>query len=185
MGISKQLTKVGKESQLRRVCSALARRADLLPRPERQILSARSIVGACAKAKQADDLKHLADTLDLHAMALNRMGTFSGLSRIHAMKFYSMANALDSFVRVGQDLADEFLSRFDYDGALDVFERNLLPAIRSKNLMGHVIPVRSHYAVALGALPLLIVHRQGQIDESCSRKSQQPESFSGKVLALH
>ncbi|WP_229176997.1 ATP-binding protein [Bradyrhizobium ivorense] len=98
---------------------------------------------------QADDLKHLADTLDLHAMALNRMGTFSGLSRIHAMKFYSMANALDSFVRVGQDLADEFLSRFDYDGALDVFERNLLPAIRSKNLMGHVIPVRSHYAVAL------------------------------------
>jgi hypothetical protein len=33
------------------------------------------------------------------------------------MKFYSMANALDSYVRVGQDLVDEFLSRHDYIGA--------------------------------------------------------------------
>jgi hypothetical protein len=48
-----------------------------------------------------DDLKHLADTLDLQATALSAMGQGSGLARIHAVKFYSMANALDSVVRVG------------------------------------------------------------------------------------
>lgn len=45
------------------------------------------------------------------------------------MKCYSMANALDSYVRVGQDLVDEFLSRHDYIGARDVLERNILPTV--------------------------------------------------------
>jgi hypothetical protein len=96
-----------------------------------------------------DDLKHLADTLELQAMALNRLGRMSGLARIHAMKFYSMAHALDSFVRVGQDLADEFVSRADYAGALDVFERNLLPTILGMKMVSRIIPVRSQYAVVL------------------------------------
>src|SRR5262249_23736659 len=71
-----------------------------------------------------DDLKHLADTLELQAMAMNNLGRPSGLERIHAMKFYSMAHALDSYIRVGQDLVDEFVGRADYIGALDVLERN-------------------------------------------------------------
>ena len=54
-----------------------------------------------------DNLKHLGDTLDLQATALSQMGVGSGLARIHAIKFYAMANALDSVIRVGQDLADE------------------------------------------------------------------------------
>jgi hypothetical protein len=61
--------------------------------------------------------KHLADCLDLQAHALNKLGAHSHLARIRAMKFYSMANALDSYVRVCQDLVDEFLSRHDYIGA--------------------------------------------------------------------
>jgi tetratricopeptide (TPR) repeat protein len=96
-----------------------------------------------------DDLKHLADVLDLQAMAVNRLGRPTRLERIHAMKFYSMAHALDSFVRVGQDLADEFVSRADYIGALDVLERNLLPTILHMKMASHIIPVRSQYAVVL------------------------------------
>lgn len=96
-----------------------------------------------------DDLKHLADTLDLQAMAVNHLGRPSRLERIHAMKFYSMAHALDSYVRVGQDLVDEFVGRADYIGALDVFERNLLPTILGMKMASHIIPVRSQYAVVL------------------------------------
>jgi hypothetical protein len=96
-----------------------------------------------------DDLKHLADCLDLQAHAANKLGRHSGLARIHAMKFYSMANALDSFVRVGQDLVDEFVGRSDYIGARDVFERNLLPTVIGQKMVSRIVPVRSQYAVVL------------------------------------
>ncbi len=96
-----------------------------------------------------DDLKHIADTLDLHAKALNGLGRDSGLARIHAMKFYAMANALDSLVRVGQDLADEFVGRNDYIGARDVLERNVLPNVIQHKMVSRIVPVRSQYAVIL------------------------------------
>jgi hypothetical protein len=96
-----------------------------------------------------DDLKHLADCLDLQAHALNEMGRHSHLARIHAMKFYSMANALDSYVRVGQDLVDEFLARQDYIGARDVLERNILPTVIEQKMVSRIVPVRRHYAVVL------------------------------------
>jgi hypothetical protein len=98
---------------------------------------------------RTDDLKHLADTLELQAMAVNKMGRPARMERIHAMKFYSMAHALDSYVRVGQDLVDEFVSRADYIGALDVFERNLLPTILGLKMASRIIPVRAQYAVVL------------------------------------
>lgn len=100
-------------------------------------------------ADPTDDLKHLADCLDLQAHALNKMGRLAPFARIHAMKFYSMANALDSFVRVGQDLVDEFVARNDYIGAREVFERNLLPTVVGRKLVSHMVPVRSQYAVVL------------------------------------
>lgn len=96
-----------------------------------------------------DDLKHLADALDLQSKAVKAMGDFSGLAQIHAMKFYSMAQSLDSFVRVGQELVDDFIGRNDYIGARDVIERNLMPTIVGLKLAGRVIPVRSQYAVVL------------------------------------
>jgi SEC-C motif len=96
-----------------------------------------------------DDLKYLADALDLYAKARNRMGEHAGLARIHAMKFYSMAQALDSFIRVEQDLVDEFVERHDYIGARDVFERNLIPTVVRTKLASHIIRVRSQYAVVL------------------------------------
>ncbi|MER8746127.1 ATP-binding protein [Mesorhizobium sp. M1004] len=96
-----------------------------------------------------DDLKHLADCLDLQGKAIRSTGTHSGLSLVHALKFYSMANALDSFVRVAQELVEEFISRNDYIGARDMMERNLLPSILELKMAGRVIPVRSQYAVVL------------------------------------
>jgi hypothetical protein len=96
-----------------------------------------------------DDLKHLADCLDLQAHALNEMGRHSPYARIHAMKFYSMANALDSYVRVGQDLVDEFVARHDYIGARDVLERNVLPTVIEQKMVSRMVPVRSQYAVVL------------------------------------
>jgi hypothetical protein len=97
----------------------------------------------------ADDLKHLADCLDLQAHSLDKLGQQAPFARIHAMKFYSMANALDSFVRVGQDLVDEFVARHDYIGAREVLERNVLPAVIEQKMISRIVPVRSQYAVVL------------------------------------
>ena len=96
-----------------------------------------------------DDLKHLADALDLQSKALKASRGNPGLAPIHAMKFYSMAQSLDSFVRVGQELVDDFIGRNDYIGARDVIERNLTPTITGLKLAGRIIPVRSQYAVVL------------------------------------
>lgn len=96
-----------------------------------------------------DDIKHLADSLDLQSKAIKATGRYPGLGPIHAMKFYSMADSLDSFVRVGQELVDDFVERNDYAGARDVIERNLMPTIMGMKLAGRIIPVRSQYAVVL------------------------------------
>lgn len=96
-----------------------------------------------------DDLKHLADTLDLHAQALQRSGRSSPLARIHAMKFYELAHAPQSVIRVGQDLVDDFCVHNDFEGARDVIEKTLLPTVQALNLVSWVVPVRSQYAVVL------------------------------------
>jgi hypothetical protein len=101
------------------------------------------------RADVVDDLKHLADALDLHSMALHRLGRASPLGRMHAMKFYEMANAPDSLVRVGQELVDDFVGRHDFIGAREVLEKALLPAISQLNMAGRMIPVRGQYAVVL------------------------------------
>jgi tetratricopeptide (TPR) repeat protein len=96
-----------------------------------------------------DDLKHLADSLDLHAQACHAAGTASPFGRIHAMKFYEMARAFDSLIRVGQDLADDFVERHDFVGARQVIENNLLPMLARLKLLDRIVPVRSQYAVVL------------------------------------
>ncbi|WP_447725684.1 YecA family protein [Sphingomonas koreensis] len=96
-----------------------------------------------------DDLKHLADVLDLHAQALQKSGRLSPFARIHAMKFYDLARAPQSVVRVGQDLVEDFLEKHDYTGARDVVEKTLLPTVQSLGLVSWVVPVRAQYAVVL------------------------------------
>ncbi|ARJ65035.1 hypothetical protein WV31_04845 [Magnetospirillum sp. ME-1] len=99
-----------------------------------------------------DDLKHLADTLDLHAQALQRSGGSSPFARIHAMKFYELAHAPQSIIRVGQDLVDDFCVHNDFEGARDVIEKILLPTVQALSLVSWVVPVRSQYAVVLAYL---------------------------------
>ncbi|MCZ7606618.1 MAG: SEC-C metal-binding domain-containing protein [Planctomycetota bacterium] len=96
-----------------------------------------------------DDLKHLADSLDLYARCANALGEKSGLARIHAMKFYSMAGAYDSALKAGQDVVDELIGLRDYKGARDIIEGSLLPSVHRAKIADRVIPIRSQYAVVL------------------------------------
>ncbi len=97
-----------------------------------------------------DDMKHLADALDLLARSINAQGRDSGLSRVHAMKFYSLSHSLDSLIKVGQDLVDEFIGRTDYIGARDIAEQHLIPVVTEYKMVDRLLSVRSQYAVVLG-----------------------------------
>ena len=96
-----------------------------------------------------DDIKHLADCLDLLAKIKTAQGQISPFARLHAIKFYAMANSPESLIRVGQDLVDEFMNRHDYIGAREIIETNLLPNLLELKLASYMIPVRSYYAVVL------------------------------------
>lgn len=96
-----------------------------------------------------DTLKHLADVLDLHTQALQKSGTLAPLARMQAMKFYDLARAPQSVVRVGQDLVEDYLENCDYAGARDVVEKTLLPTIQELGLVSWVVPIRALYAVVL------------------------------------
>jgi uncharacterized protein YecA (UPF0149 family) len=96
-----------------------------------------------------DILKHLADTLDLLAQASGRMSGRSALARIHAMKFYELAHAFDSLVRVGLDLVDEFVWVHNFNGAREVIERNLFPIMQGVGLASRALETRALYAVVL------------------------------------
>ena len=96
-----------------------------------------------------DDLKHLADALDVVARTSNAQGRDSGLARVHAAKFYGLAHAMDSLVKVSQDLVDEFVGRSDYVGARQVIEENLMPLVVEHKMLDKIVSVRSQYAVVL------------------------------------
>jgi hypothetical protein len=65
------------------------------------------------------------------------------------MKFYELAQAPQSVIRVGQDLVDDFCAHNDFEGARDVIEKTLLLTVQALNLVSWVVPVRSQYAVVL------------------------------------
>jgi hypothetical protein len=101
------------------------------------------------RADHTDSLKHLADTLDLQAHTSTKLGVQAPFARIHAIKLYSMVNAIESVARVGQDLADEFMERNDYLGARQVLETNVLPNVINLRMTDYILPVRRQYAVVL------------------------------------
>lgn len=96
-----------------------------------------------------EHLKHLADALELYAINREARGKPTPFLRIHAMKFYNMAGAPESMVRLGQDLADEFVARKDYVGAKEVLEQHVLPVVNAAGLVNRLVQVRSQYAVVL------------------------------------
>ncbi|WP_395598887.1 ATP-binding protein [Pseudomonas sp. A1437] len=97
----------------------------------------------------SEDIKHLADSLDLYAKILSAQGRRSGFTRIHAMKFYNMVNAYDSFVRLGQDAAEEFANAGDYVGAREILEQQVLRVVSEMGLIGRMVQVRGQYAEIL------------------------------------
>jgi hypothetical protein len=97
-----------------------------------------------------DELRRLADVLDLRARALNNVGLQSGLCRLHALKFYQIAHVPVSLMKVGQDVVEEFISLLgDPVEARRVIESLLLPIIQEYRLVDYVVPVRGQYAVIL------------------------------------
>jgi len=118
---------------------------DVLAKNPEEVLAKIADIG-----DQQDDLKHLADSLDLYAKAFNDQGKYAGLARLHAHKFYVIANAVKSAVRVGQDVVDEQLSLLhDAIAARQFMEKSLLPVIQHYKLFDYVVPVRAQYAVVL------------------------------------
>ncbi|MEQ8694888.1 MAG: SEC-C metal-binding domain-containing protein [Gammaproteobacteria bacterium] len=128
------------------------------------------------KAHQ-DDLKHLADCLDLYARACRAQGKASGLAWLHAMKFYAMSGAYRSAVRAGQDAADDFILLMgDADAARDVLEQHVLPVINAFGLTDAVVEARSFYAVILAYV--------GDI-EGARHEMQRLQPFASGLLPEH
>ncbi|WP_417210601.1 SEC-C metal-binding domain-containing protein [Antarctobacter sp.] len=96
-----------------------------------------------------DILKHFADTLDLFAQASGSKGMHAAAARIQAMKFYQLANAFDSLLRVGLDLVDDFVWDNDFIGARQILEQNLFPILQKVGLASRVLETRALYAVVL------------------------------------
>jgi len=95
------------------------------------------------------NLKHLADTLDLFAQAAGKTSADSAMARIHAMKFYELARAFESQLRVGLDLVDVFVWEHDFIGARQIIENMLFPIIQGTGLTSRVLETRALYAVVL------------------------------------
>lgn len=108
-----------------------------------------------------EHIKHLADAMELLAKINDAQGKVSPFLRIHAMKFYNMTAAPESLVRVGQDLADEFVARKDYVGAREVMEQHVLPVVNTAGLVQRLVQVRSQYAVILA---LVGEHKQAETE---------------------
>ncbi|WP_120632628.1 hypothetical protein [Ruegeria sp. EL01] len=110
---------------------------------------ASDLVRMLKEGTDVDDIKHLADSLDVLAKAGDILGQSSPFTRIHALKFYDLARAPESLFRVGQDLVDQFISKHDFDGALNMMETIVLPQLQQWKPAAYMITVRSHYAVVL------------------------------------
>ena len=82
-------------------------------------------------------------------MVADKLHVLAPFARIHAMKFYSMAGAIDSLIRVGQDLADEFVARHDFVGAREILEQHVMPVVVENRLLNRNLDVRAQYAVVL------------------------------------
>lgn len=100
--------------------------------------------------EQSDNIKHLADSLDLYGRARIAQDSGYGLSRFHAHKFYILAGAYKSALKVGQDVVDDLIGYLnDPFEARSFIETGLLPIIRDFKLLDYFVPVHSQYAVVL------------------------------------
>lgn len=120
-------------------------------RPEQVLGAKQAALWALINKPELDhaDIKRLADALELKAMVADKLHVLAPFARIHAMKFYAIAGAIDSLIRVGQDLADEFVARHDFVGAREVIEQHVMPVVVNNQLLNRHLDVRAQYAVVL------------------------------------
>jgi hypothetical protein len=96
-----------------------------------------------------DNLKWLADCLNLKAICLRKRGQHPMLTAIHAAKFYTASGSYRSAMKTAQDIADDLLAVGDAAGARQTMEEHVLPLLRYFQFTSRAVDVRGHYAVIL------------------------------------
>ena len=96
-----------------------------------------------------DDIKHLADCLDLGARCHRALGQHPYLSGVHAVKFYQLSDSYRSQMRAAQDVADDFIGIGDAAYALQIMESCVQPLLKHLQFDGDMIDIRGQYAVIL------------------------------------
>jgi hypothetical protein len=104
-------------------------------------------------------LKRVADSLDLLAQSRVAQGRHPQLARLHAHKFFVMADASSSAMRLGIEVAWDFLlGAGDPAGAVWFAETALIPNVEDGRFLDWLVPVRTVYAASLAYA--------GRIDEA-------------------
>lgn len=97
-----------------------------------------------------DDVKRLADALNLWSTVMVRLGLPPMMRRIQASKLYASVGAGRSATIAAQELADEMLKIMATpEGAREVFEQHVFPLIERYKLSDLALEARAEYAVAL------------------------------------
>ncbi|WP_242141030.1 AAA family ATPase [Sphingomonas sp. TREG-RG-20F-R18-01] len=97
-----------------------------------------------------DDVKRLADALNLWSTVMVRLGLPPMMRRIQASKLYATVGAGRSATVAAQELADEMLKIMATpQGAREVFETHIFPLIEQYKLTDLALEARGEYAVAL------------------------------------
>jgi hypothetical protein len=96
-----------------------------------------------------DNLKRLADCLNLAAICLRKIGQHPMLIAIHAAKLYAASGSYRSAMKTAQDISDDFLAVGDPAGARQTMEEHVLPLLQYFQFTSHTVDVRGHYAVIL------------------------------------
>lgn len=100
-------------------------------------------------ADHQDNLKHLADCLNLAAMCLRKIGQHPRLTAIHAAKFYATSCSYRSAMKTAQDVSDDFIAVGDAIGARQTMEEHVLPLLQYFQFTSSTMDVRGQYAVIL------------------------------------
>jgi hypothetical protein len=97
-----------------------------------------------------DEIKRLADSLDLQGSAAHESGSIRPFAKLHAHKFFLISSSFTSAVRVGMDFVDECISDMgDAECARDFIENFLLSVVHEQKMIGALVPVSCQYAVVL------------------------------------
>jgi hypothetical protein len=97
-----------------------------------------------------DEIKRLADALNLWSTVVVRLGLPPLMRRIQASKLYASVAAGRSAAIAAQEMADEMLKILgSAEGARETFEQHVFPLIERYKLTDLTLEARAEYAVAL------------------------------------